>query len=167
MNVMLAFALYSRGFAEEGWQVIRSLFELSLNQKSGIYPCIPEYFDLEAKGLYPYLTGSASWLSYLFLTQILGIGFSLGALVIEPRLLNEQFRGRRPIKVRLKFSKKDFTLIIKKSGQKNWPDYRIKKAAINGKSLKVPPQAKRLNFKRPALKRLLQKPKIKVEITLG
>ncbi|MCM8795825.1 MAG: cellobiose phosphorylase, partial [Candidatus Omnitrophica bacterium] len=62
MNVMFAYALLSRGFRKEGMEVLRSVYQMSINTaRSKIYPCLPEYFNAEGKGMYAYLTGSASW----------------------------------------------------------------------------------------------------------
>jgi cellobiose phosphorylase len=62
MVVMYAYALYKRGFVKEAQRALYSLYKLSVNtSKSKIYPCLPEYFDLDGRGMYSYLTGSASW----------------------------------------------------------------------------------------------------------
>jgi hypothetical protein len=62
MVVMYAYALYLRGFKKEGWKALSFLYRLSMDiGRSKIYPCLPEYFDLEGRGMYSYLTGSASW----------------------------------------------------------------------------------------------------------
>ncbi|OQB13389.1 MAG: hypothetical protein BWY16_00239 [Candidatus Omnitrophica bacterium ADurb.Bin205] len=68
MAVMYAYALCTRGFIKEGLKVINSLYQLAFNsQVSKIYPCLPEYFNSEGRGMYSYLTGSASW--FLFVCQ--------------------------------------------------------------------------------------------------
>ena len=68
MAVMYAYALKKRGRKAEADRVIRALYEASLGfEMSRMYPGIPEYFDLEGRGMYPYLTGAASWLLlYMF-----------------------------------------------------------------------------------------------------
>lgn len=92
MAVMYMNALYRRGFAKEAYDIFKSLFELSGNYPvSGIYPGIPEYFNSDGKGMYHYLTGSASWLLMTVLTQMYGIRGEFGDLVIEPKLLAQQF----------------------------------------------------------------------------
>jgi len=68
MVVMYAYALISRGFVKEGKQALESLYHLAVNsERSRIYPCLPEYFNSEGRGMYSYLTGSASW--FLFVCQ--------------------------------------------------------------------------------------------------
>src|SRR3989338_9445216 len=70
MIVMYAYALYKRGFSKEGSKVLNSIYNMSKDtQRSKIYPCLPEYFNLEGRGMYSYLTGSASWFVLTLLTQ--------------------------------------------------------------------------------------------------
>ena len=62
MVVMYAYALLSRGYKKEVEKALDSLYRLSMDfPRSRIYPCLPEYFDLNGRGMYSYLTGSASW----------------------------------------------------------------------------------------------------------
>ena len=59
MSVMFANALYRRGFVEEGYEVLSSLYKMSINADvAKIYPGLPEYFNGEGRGMYHYLTGS-------------------------------------------------------------------------------------------------------------
>lgn len=68
MVVMYAYGLCLRGFRKEGERALNSLYKLSVNSaQSKIYPCLPEYFNLEGRGMYSYLTGSASWFALALL----------------------------------------------------------------------------------------------------
>ena len=68
MVVMYAYALLLRGFKKEAREALGSLYCLSADSKrSKIYPSLPEYFNSEGRGMYSYLTGSASW--FLFVCQ--------------------------------------------------------------------------------------------------
>ncbi|MNI44225.1 hypothetical protein D3C73_985910 [compost metagenome] len=61
MTVMYANALYKRGFVQEGFEVLDSIYRLSVDfDKSRMYPGVPEYINEKGRGLYTYLTGSAS-----------------------------------------------------------------------------------------------------------
>ncbi|MFH0764007.1 MAG: cellobiose phosphorylase, partial [Candidatus Omnitrophota bacterium] len=71
MNVMLANALYKRGFVKEGHEVFDSIYKMSTSDAARIYPMIPEYFNNEGRGLYLYLTGSASWYIYTLMYEAL------------------------------------------------------------------------------------------------
>ncbi|MDI6758531.1 MAG: cellobiose phosphorylase [Candidatus Omnitrophota bacterium] len=62
MVVLFAYALNKRGFVKEAQEILNSIYNMCVGTKrSKIYPCIPEYFDAEGRGMYSYLTGSASW----------------------------------------------------------------------------------------------------------
>ena len=66
MAVMYAYSLLSRGFKDEALKVVSALISASLDfDRSHIYPGIPEYFDNNGRGMYPYLTGAASWMLLL------------------------------------------------------------------------------------------------------
>ncbi len=67
MAVMYAYALLTRGFKEAALKVVAQLVKQSMTfAGSRIYPGIPEYFDPKGRGMYPYLTGAASWLLLFF-----------------------------------------------------------------------------------------------------
>lgn len=94
MTVMLANALYKRGFIKEGFEVINSIYKMASNDRAKIYPSIPEYFNNQGKGLYLYLTGSASWYTYTLLEQTIGLQFHYGDLFIKPKLISQNFSGK-------------------------------------------------------------------------
>lgn len=92
MAVMYAYALYSRGLAAEGWRVLEALYVQSSDfSRSRILPGIPEYFDDRGQGMYPYLTGAASWLLLTLQTQVFGVRGQAGDLVLAPKLTAAQF----------------------------------------------------------------------------
>ena len=92
MAVMYGNALYTRGFKEEGWKVIGSLYRHAADfESSKIYPGIPEYFDPRGRGVYHYLTGAASWLILTVLNEMFGVRGEFGDMKFEPELLPDQF----------------------------------------------------------------------------
>jgi len=93
MVVMLANALYRRGFIKEGFEAINSIYSMATNERAKIYPVIPEYFNNSGQGLYLYLTGSSSWYIHTLLEETLGIKFNYGDLVIDPKLVPQNFSG--------------------------------------------------------------------------
>ena len=94
MAVMYAYALYARGFASEGWRVLENLFRQSSDfARSEILPGVPEYFDLQGRGMYPYLTGAASWMLLTLQTQAFGVRGCGGDLVLVPKLTAAQFNA--------------------------------------------------------------------------
>ena len=90
MAVMFAHALYKQGYIKEGFEVINSIYKMSTTS-GRIYPMIPEYFNRQGKGLYFFLTGSASWYVYTLIEEIIGIKFLMGDLAIEPKLTGKNF----------------------------------------------------------------------------
>ncbi len=91
MVVMLANALYQRGFIREGNEVMDSIYKMATSNDAKIYPMIPEYFNNEGRGLYFYLTGSASWYIYTLMEEVLGIKFDFGKISLEPNLRHSNF----------------------------------------------------------------------------
>ncbi len=107
MAVMYGNALYQRGFKEEGWKVIGSLYRHAANfERAKIYPGIPEYFDPKGRGVYHYLTGAASWLILTVLNEIMGIKGEYGDLKFEPGLLPSQFDDKGTAGVSFEFNGK-------------------------------------------------------------
>lgn len=104
MAVMYANALYTRGYAKEGYKALHALYQQAMNfEKSRIYPGIPEYFGKDGRGLYHYLTGAASWYMLTVITQMFGVRGEAGALCIQPQLLASQFDEANEAKLTLKF----------------------------------------------------------------
>ncbi|MEI8349511.1 MAG: cellobiose phosphorylase [Candidatus Omnitrophota bacterium] len=133
MVVMLAYALYKRGFIKEGFEVINSIYRMARAPKACLYPGIPEYFNTEGRGLYSYLTGSASWYMYTLFEEIVGIKFVFGDLVIEPKLIAANFSGRA-IEVRCRLKNKAITVIFE-GGKKKSGVYLIKNVRLNDQSV--------------------------------
>ena len=101
MAVMFANALYQRGQVQEGWRVLDGIYEQSqVFAVSRMYPGIPEYFSARGRGMYPWLTGSASWYLLTLVTEVFGMKGQLGDLLLQPKLLATQFdeRGRASAK---------------------------------------------------------------------
>jgi cellobiose phosphorylase len=133
MVVMLAYALYKKGFIKEGFEVINSIYKMATNLKGEIYPVIPEYFNNEGKGLYLYLTGSASWYVYTLLEEILGIKFILGDLAIEPKLIYANFFNHK-IKVRFALGDKIVETLYIIKNKKNTP-YKIENVFLGTREI--------------------------------
>ncbi len=136
MAVMYAYALYSRGFAKEGWRALSSLYKLSVDTKnSKIYPCLPEYFNAEGRGMYSYLTGSASWFILTLVTQAFGIRGENGDLLIEPKLTAEQFKFNSAISINRFFAGTKIQVNISNPKKLDYGSYGILKATLNSKPL--------------------------------
>jgi cellobiose phosphorylase len=133
MAVMYANALYQRGFVKEGYKAINSLYcHCSDFEKSKIYPGIPEYIGSNGRGLYHYLTGSASWLLLTVLTEMFGVKGNLGDLKLEPKLVSEQFDVNHQAAVELIFADRKLTIQYSNEKNKEYGDYSIGRITLDG-----------------------------------
>lgn len=145
MAVMYANALYQRGFAREGMEALMTLYGQSMNmEESHIYPGIPEYFGRGGRGLYHYLTGAASWYLLTTLTYMFGIRGELGDLLIEPKLLEQQFDEEGEVSVQLKFGGKNLRVRIENKNRVPYEKYTVAWANLDGEFLPCEPKKVRI-----------------------
>jgi len=132
MVVMFAYALYKQGYIDEGWRVLSSIYNMAANtRQSKIYPCLPEYFNAEGRGMYSYLTGSASWFVLAMVTQGFGVRGSYGDLLIEPKLSKEQFKDTVVIGIDRCFAGKNLRINFYNPKKLPATGYKIVKATLN------------------------------------
>ena len=137
MAVMFAYALYRRGFVNEGREVLDSIFNMCLRtQKSKIYPGIPEYFNSDGRGMYHYLTGSASWYILTLLTQVFGVRGHYGDLLLAPKFTQKDFVDTTEISVKAQFADKTIHVIYRNRKKIPHEQYFISKVTLNGRELK-------------------------------
>jgi len=169
MCVMFAYALYQRNFVKEGFSVLSSLFKLATNTTtSKIYPCLPEYFNLEGKGMYSYLTGSASWYVMTLLTEVFGVKGHFGDMTIEPKLTSAQFINSGTISASFYFAERRFSVIFQNPQKLDYGSYRILK--IKTKPLSIPYKKispRKLKFSRKDILKLPRNTHITIELSLG
>jgi len=135
MAVMYANALYQRGFIPEGYKAINSLYRHCSNfEKSKIYPGIPEYIGDKGRGLYHYLTGSASWLLLTVLTEMFGVKGKLGNLLLEPKLMLEQFDDNHQAGVDFTFAEQKLIIQYVNKASKEYGSYKVGSITIDGVS---------------------------------
>ncbi len=133
MAVMYANALYKRKFVPEGYKVINSLYRhLSDFSKSRIYPGIPEYIGDNGRGLYHYLTGSASWLLLTVLNEMFGIKGYLGDLILEPKLMAEQFDEKNQAAAEFIFADRKLAVIYRNKSKKEYGAYQTGNISVDG-----------------------------------
>lgn len=92
MVVMYAYSLFENGEIREARRLIDELYRYyaSIDQAK-ILPGIPEYIDYQGRGMYHYLTGSASWLVLTMIEHVFGLKGSYGDLKVTPHLLGSDF----------------------------------------------------------------------------
>lgn len=133
MAVMYANALYQRGFVKEGHKVWNTIYQHCLDfEKSRIFPGIPEYINSRGRGMYTYLTGSASWLLLTMVTEVFGIKGSFGNLKIEPKLQKEQFDQDGKASISINFAGKKLKVEYINTDKLDFGEYVIKEITING-----------------------------------
>lgn len=133
MNVMYAYALYKRGFVHQGYEVLHSIYRMASDPvRAKIYPGIPEYFDSEGRGMYHYLTGSASWYVLTELTQAFGVRGQEGDLVLAPKIVKEQFDNLGNVKVSCPFADRKLTVIYENPGKLDFGQYTVRSVSLNG-----------------------------------
>ena len=133
MAVMYANALYQRGFVQEGYEALNAVYGHCLDfSKSRMYPGIPEYFNQRGRGMYPYLTGAASWYLLTLVTQVFGVRGQFGDLLLEPKLTKHQFAESGVATIETRFAKRTIRVIYKNSEKLDYGQYCIVGVALNG-----------------------------------
>jgi cellobiose phosphorylase len=167
MTVMFAYALYRRGFAQDGWEVLSSVYKMALDsERAKIYPCLPEYFNSEGRGMYSYLTGSASWFVLTLLTEVFGVKGRDGDLCLEPKLDAANFRHSTSLTVMRNFAGRRIKVKFINPRRLSYPNYRIVKVILNSRVLNLP-QGKTVFIERFLLAKLAKKPLNTLEVYLG
>lgn len=139
MAVILMNALYSRGFVKEGYEILRNIYGLCADTPyAKTYPSIPEYINNDGQGKYHYVTGTASWMLMTLLTQIYGVRGDRGDLILEPKLVKEQFDQHGIASVQTSFAGKMLKIVYENQFQKDYGAYRIQSILLNGKELPNP-----------------------------
>ncbi|MDO4321951.1 MAG: cellobiose phosphorylase [Lachnospiraceae bacterium] len=132
MAVMYAYSLYSRDFVKEGYKVISALYRQVMHTEvSCIYPGIPEYFNDKGRGMYHYLTGAASWLVLTVLTEMFGVKGVRGDLLLQPKLLAEQFDEGGRARISFTFAEQQLRVIYENPNRREIGDYTIEEIYID------------------------------------
>ena len=64
----------SVGLVKQGYKVLDGIYQHCQDfAHSRIYPGIPEYINDRGRGMYTYLTGSASWYMLTLVTEAFGV----------------------------------------------------------------------------------------------
>jgi len=168
MAVMLANALYVRGFAEEGWEILDAIYHMSVDTaNSKIYPGLPEYFNSEGRGMYHYLTGSASWYFLTLLTQCFGIKGLYGDLLIEPKLVSVQFKKSSKLSVQTYFAGKEFLINYSNPKKLSYGKYEIREAFLNNQEIEGHKQSGILLISKSTLSKLSNRKIHRINIILS
>ena len=138
MVVKLIYALYERGFVKEGRMFLELLKGMCMDiDVAQIYPHIPEFFDQNARGRYPELTGSGSWFVLMMLTEVFGIRGEAGDLLINPKLSKQDFSVGKDTFVKTGFAVKRIEVIYENLEGLDYGEYWVSDVKIlNGSNIK-------------------------------
>ncbi|MCD7766087.1 MAG: cellobiose phosphorylase [Lachnospiraceae bacterium] len=168
MAVMYGNALYRRGFAKEGYKALVSLFEQASDfEVSRIYPGIPEYFNNRGRGMYHYLTGAASWMMMTVVTEVFGVRGDYGDLVLEPKLMREQFDDAGRAGIQTEFAHKSWNIHYCNRERLDYGEYAIEKVWINGRAQEIQGSETLYRMAKEELERLPEGAAVSVEVELG
>jgi cellobiose phosphorylase len=166
MAIMYAFALYRRGFADQGYKVLENIFTYCQDfSRCRMYPGIPEYVNQRGRGMYPYLTGSASWYLLTLITEAFGIKGRMGDLTIEPKLVQKQFDFTGKASITTKFCGKKLEITYKNILRKNFGEYRIISAYLDGTPIEFSPS--KIIVPQDVIERIDQNKLHHIEVELG
>ena len=135
MTVMYANALYKRGFVHEGHKVLKTIMDQIKDfNVSKTYPSIPEYFDPNGRGMYPYLTGSASWLILTMIDEVFGININKNELILTPKLTIDEFKDNKAA-IKTKILGKVINITYINENNLDYGKYQIKEILLNGNAI--------------------------------
>jgi cellobiose phosphorylase len=133
MAVMYAYALYTRGETAAASKVMTMMYRAAADfERSRMYPGLPEYFDPEGRGLYCYLTGSASWYLLAVVTRMFGVRGSWGDLVLDPQLEAAQWNGGDTVSVSTCFRGRRLRVEYINPGKLGAGNYSIGRVLVEG-----------------------------------
>jgi len=136
MAVMYAYALYQRGMARQGYRVLAGIYQYCQEfAHSHIYPGIPEYINARGRGMYTYLTGSASWYILTLVSEGFGVRGILGDLMLDPKLVIEQFDSEYEIHLEIYFADRKLVIIYHNQALLDYGDYRISSVSLDNKRI--------------------------------
>ena len=168
MAVMFANALYKRGLVREGYKVLDGLYRHSQNfAVSRIYPGLPEYFSPRGRGMYPYLTGSASWYLLTLLTEVFGIRGRLGDLALEPKLVREQFGVAGRAGVLTLFAGRRLRVTYHNPRRLDYGEYTVKEVRLDGRAAPLTAAGDAVVLARDAVTALAEGDVHRLDVALG
>ncbi len=135
MAVMYAYALYQRGLVQAGYKVLEGIYQHCQDfPTSRMYPGIPEYINPHGRGMYTWLTGSASWYLLTLVTEVFGVRGDDGDLVLAPKLVRSQFDAAGNACLTTLFAGKLVQVTYQNPARLDFGQYRVESVAIDGQA---------------------------------
>ncbi|MFP4979010.1 GH36-type glycosyl hydrolase domain-containing protein [Paenibacillus sp. CN-4] len=168
MTIMYGNALYKRGAVSEGRKVLESLYRLSADfPQSRIYPGIPEYINERGRGMYTYLTGSASWLLLTMVTEVFGVKGKLGDLCLMPKLTKDQFDSEGSAAIHTLFAGRKLDIVYLNRERADFGAYSVRSVTINGQEAAIQPVDGGVLVSRELLEQLSAEGTHRIEVVLN
>ena len=104
--------------------------------------------------MYPYLTGSASWLLLTMLAEVYGVKGNFGDLVIEPKLSQEIFDEQGMASVSTQFAGRQLQVTYSNPERLEFGGYSIHAIKIDGKEITIDRNKKSATLSREVLEDL-------------
>ncbi|MGD9909206.1 MAG: cellobiose phosphorylase [Candidatus Izemoplasmatales bacterium] len=137
MTMMFAYALLDNGYTLEGTDIIDDYIHYLLDiNRSKILPGIPEYIDPTGRGMYHFLTGSASWVVITLVEQIFGVKARFGDLVLSPHLRKRHFDLSDP-SLNIILHGKKLNISYQNTMGLEYGEYHIEKVILNKTEIKT------------------------------
>jgi cellobiose phosphorylase len=138
MAVMYANALYRRGMAMEGFKVLDGIYQHCQDfSRSHIFPGIPEYINERGRGMYTYLTGSASWYLLTLVAESFGVRGKLGDLVFDPKLVAAQFGPDGTARLTTRFADRTLEIIYHNKAHLEFGIYLVHAVSLDKRPVEI------------------------------
>lgn len=136
MAVMYAYALYTRRQTAAAWRVLELIYRAATDfDRARMYPGLPEYIEPSGRGVYPYLTGSASWYLLTLVTYAFGVRGLWGDLLLDPQLVRTQWDGSESIGVSTFFRGVPLHVYYRNPDALETGSYVVTAVAIEGRAV--------------------------------
>ncbi len=168
MAVMYAYALYRRGFVEEGFQVLEGIYRHCQDfAVAAMYPGLPEYVNERGRGVYPWLTGSASWYLLTLLTEAFGVRGHLGDLVLDPKLMIGQFDAQDEATVGTQFADRQLAIVYRNPQRLAAAAAQVQDVTIDGEVCATEREGRTVRLRRSMIESLAPTLPHRLVVTLG
>jgi cellobiose phosphorylase len=131
-----------------------------------MYPGIPEYINSRGRGMYPYLTGSASWYLLTMLTEVFGVRGIRGDIAFAPKLVRAQFDGAGQASVVTLFAGRTLNVVYHNPAHLSYGEYQIGEIKIDGEPVPFQRRANSAILPRQEVARLADHHTHRVDVSL-
>jgi cellobiose phosphorylase len=131
-----------------------------------MYPGIPEYVNSDARGIYTWLTGSASWYVLTLVTEVFGVRGQRGDLLLDPKLVSDQFDEAGNASICTLFADRLIDVTYQNPAKLDYGQYMVVSIAIDGELITHSTQyGKPLIARKMILERTAEP--VKISVLLG